>query len=393
MHTRLTRAVDDLPRRYLYNRLEGTHRLLGLVGARGVGKTTLLLQYLAAEYGNPAIALYISADHIHVTAFGLYAIAEEHHLNGGKLLCIDEIHKYPNWPQELKNIYDSFPEMRLLVSGSSALQLTKLGHDLSRRLVKCDMKGLSFREYIGFKTGNFPETISFDDMLNRHVQIAATINSAIDPLPLFREYLKTGYYPFWMEGIDEYWAKLQNVINKVLYEDIPSSFSIRPPGIQQMKRLLHIVSTSKPFQLNVSKIAREVGMSRETLYEYLDHLDSAFVVKELWLPNTGRRYQRKPGKLFFENTNLLSLLANEHSPDYKGTLRETFAVNQLGACRTLALSPAADLQDEAGNHFEIGGPSKTAGQLPTGEPGYLLLDGVALGSTNRIPLYLAGFLY
>ncbi len=390
---RLTRAVRELPHRYLYDQLRGSHRLLAVVGSRGVGKTTMLLQYLAEEFGNPTVALYISADHIHVTAAGLYAIADEHHLNGGKLLCIDEIHKYPEWSQELKNIYDSFPEMRLLISGSSALQLFKPGFDLSRRLVKWDMKGLSFREFIGFKTGTFPAPVTYSEVLVSHVAIAAELSREINILPLFREYLKIGYYPFWREGVEDYWAKLQNVLDKILYEDIPSAFSVRPPGVQQMKRLLHIVSTSKPFQLNVSSIAREIGMSRETLYEYLDHLDKALVLKQLWLPETGSRYQRKPGKLYFENPSLLALLANETSPDYRGTSRETFAVNQLSTTGKLALSPMADLVAADGHHFEIGGPGKTARQLPPDKPGFLLVDGIDIGAANRIPLFLIGFLY
>lgn len=390
---RLTLAVRALPRRYLYDKLRESHRLLAVVGSRGVGKTTMLLQYLDEMFGNPAVALYISADHIHVTASGLYAVAEEHHLNGGKLLCIDEIHKYPDWSQELKNIYDSFPEMRLIVSGSSALQVSKPGFDLSRRLVKWDMKGLSFREFIGFKTGAFLPPVAYSELLAKHVSIAVDISRQVDILPLFREYLRIGYYPFWREGAGDYWAKLQNVLDKILYEDIPSVFSVRPPGVQQMKRLLHIISTSKPFQLNVSSTAREIGMSRETLYEYLDHLDNALVLKQLWLPGTGSRYQRKPGKLYFENTSLLALLANENSADYRGTARETFAVNQLSASGKLSLSPTADLLAADGHHFEIGGPAKTAGQLPSDSPGFLLVDGADIGVANRIPLYLVGFLY
>lgn len=390
---RLTRAIDGLPKRYMYPELGRAHRLLALVGPRGVGKTTMLLQYAANEFGNPLVALYISADHVHVAAEGLYAIAEEHHNNGGQLLCIDEIHKYPNWAQELKNIYDSFPEMRLIVSGSSALQIANLGYDLSRRLVKHEMKGLSFREFIGFKTGDFPEPFAYNDLLRNHGRLSADIAARMNVIPLFREYLRTGYYPFWREGMDDYWSKLQNVLDKVLYEDIPAAFSVRPPGVQQLKRLLHIVATSKPFQINVSVMSREIGMARETLYGYLDHLEKSYVLKQLWLPETGRKYQRKPGKLYFDNGSLLGLLVDENHPDFVGALRETFAVNQLSAARDMTLSPAADLRDGDGNHFEIGGRNKKPGQLPPDEPGYLLVDNIEIGSARRIPLYLAGFLY
>ena len=195
-HARLTTSAKGLPKRYLYAEIAVPRRLLALVGPRGVGKTTLLLQFLAEKYDSPAQGLYISADHIHVAATGLYAIAEEHHRNGGTLLAIDEIHKHPNWAQELKSIYDSFPDMHLIISGSSSLQVAKLGHDLSRRLVKREMKGLSFREFLGFKTGRFPAPISYEQMTGDHVRVAAELAGEGNILALFREYLRTGYYPF-----------------------------------------------------------------------------------------------------------------------------------------------------------------------------------------------------
>jgi predicted AAA+ superfamily ATPase len=190
--------------------------------------------------------------------------------------------------------------------------------------------------------------------------------------------------------VTDYWPKLQNVLDKILYEDIPTAFSVRPPGVQQMKRILSIIATSGPFQINVSAVAREVGMSRETLYEYLDHFHGAYVLNQLWFPGTGTRFRRKPGKVFFENGSLLTLLANENSPAFIGALRETFVVNQLGNATELRLSPAADFQDATGTHFEVGGASKDGSQLPENESGYLLTDDTEVGSGNRIPLYLVG---
>lgn len=393
IHARLTAAVEGLPKRYVYPELENPRRLLALIGPRGVGKTTILLQFLGETYDSPDRGLYISADHVHVSAAGLYAIAEEHHRSGGTVLAIDEIHKQPNWPQELKSIYDSFPDMRLIVSGSSSLQVKKAGHDLSRRLVQREMKGLSFREFIGFKTGRFQPTISYQQMREDHVGLAAEIAGDVNILALFREYLRTGYYPIWLEGFGDYWSKLQNVLDKILYEDIPTMFSVRPPGVRQMKRLLSIIATAGPFRMNVSAVAREIGMSRETLYEYLDHLHTSHVLSELWLPGTGVRFKRKPGKIFFENGSLLTLLADENSPDFRGALRETFVVNQLVEATDLALSPAADFQDASGDHIEVGGASKGRSQLPKDGSGYLLVDDTEIGSGNRIPLYLAGFFY
>ena len=393
IHVRLTKAVQGLPKRYLYSEISIPRRLFAVIGPRGVGKTTLLLQFLADESNNPAESLYISADHIHVAATGLYTIAEEHHRSGGHLMAIDEIHKHPNWAQELKSIYDSFPKMRLIISGSSSLQVARMGHDLSRRIVKHEMKGLSFREFIGFKTGSFPSVISYEQLLDEHVRLSADISAKMNVMALFREYLRIGYYPFWLEGISDYWSKIHNVLDKILYEDIPTAFSVRPPGVQQMKRLLSIVAASGPFQINVSAVAREVGMSRETLYEYLEHLHVSYILNQLWFPGTGMRFKRKPGKLFFENCSLLTLLADENKSDFRGALRETFVVNQLGNAAALKLSSTGDFQDATGNHFEVGGASKDYSQLPEGKNGYLLVDDTEVGSGNRIPLYMAGFLY
>jgi len=393
IQVRLSKIVGGLPKRYLYDRINFGQRLFGLAGARGVGKTTLVLQHLAETYANPAVALYISADHVHVAGVGLYSIAEDHVRNGGGVLCIDEVHKYANWAGEIKSIYDSFPDLRLIVLGSSALQLTTQGVDLSRRLVFYSLKGLSFREFLNFKVKTDFASVGFDDMLARHVEIAAHIAGAIKVFPLFREYLRTGYYPFWFEGQDEYWQKLQNVLDKIIYEDLPSVFPIRHGGILQLKRFLHILATSKPFQVNVAELARDLGLSRDSLYQYMDYLTKSFVLNQVWYPGKGKAYQRKPAKLYFENSNLLWLLANTNDPDALGAARETFFVNQMAGVEEVFASRRVDFEDIVGREYEVGGRSKTARQLNREKPGYLFVDDTEIGVGTRIPLYLLGFLY
>ena len=390
---RLVGRVAGLPKRYLYERINFGQRLVGICGARGVGKTTLILQYLAEDFGDPRTGLYVSADHLHVAATGLYSIADEHQRNGGRLLCIDEIHKYDNWGQELKSIYDSFPELSLVVSGSSALHLVRHGYDLSRRLVRYSMKGLSFREFILFKTGLNIPAIPLSEILSNHTELSSSILAQAKVFPLFKEYLATGYYPFWLEGTDEYWAKLQNVLDKIIYEDIPSLFDIRHRGIQQIRRLLHILATSKPFTVNVSELARELEASRDSLYQYLDYLVQARLTNAMSLRAKGKAVQRKPGKIYLENTSLLHLLATTSDQTFIGTRRETFFVNQFAELHPLHLSRDADFTDQAGHSYEIGGRAKSGKQLSGTTKGYIVSDDIEIGSGRRVPLYLFGFLY
>jgi len=395
IQNRISQSINDFPRRYLYNTIKFDQHLVGLLGARGVGKTTLLLQYLKTEFNNPAIALYISADHIHVEALGVMEIVAEHHRNGGKVIVIDEIHKLDKWAQIVKTIYDSYPEMRLIISGSSAFQIKTQGYDLSRRMVYYHLSGLSFREFISLKKKISLPSYSLDDILMKHSEISADLSSRVNIHPLFREYLVSGYYPFWQEDLESYPQKIENIIQKIFYEDIPSAFPIKYDAIRQLKRLLYMIATSDPFQVNISKLANELDIARESLYQYLDFLDQSFVINRLWKPSTGKAYQRKPEKLFLQNTNIISYLNPQakHSKSGKGTLRETFFVTQFLTKSPLFSSRSADFEDENNNQFEIGGKSKSQGQLDPNKNGYLFLDDISAGHQNIIPLYLIGFLY
>lgn len=395
IQNRISQSVADLPHRYLYDNINYDQRLIGIVGARGVGKTTLLLQYLKTEFNDPVTALYISADHIQVEAMGIMNIVAEHHRNGGKVTVIDEIHKLNNWAQIIKTVYDSYPEMRFIISGSSAFQIKTQGYDLSRRLVYYPLFGLSFREFISFKKGITYPSFSISDILNDHNKIAAEITDEVNIHPLFREYLQSGYYPFFLEGKEEYSQKIENIINKIFYEDIPSSFPIKYDAIRQLKRLLYIIATSNPFQVNISKLANELHIARESLYQYMDFLDKSFVIHRLWKPSSGKAFQRKPEKIFLQNTNIISYLSPQPrgSVKTKGTLRETFFVNQFISNHSLYSSAGADFEDDYNNQYEIGGKSKQSGQLNPQKNGYFVLDDITIGNKNTIPLYLFGFMY
>jgi hypothetical protein len=393
IQNRISRNIEDLPKRYLYHEINYNQRFIGIVGARGVGKTTVILQYLKENYNNPALALYVSADNIHVNAIGLSEIVEEHHRNGGNVIAIDEIHKLKNWAQEVKSIYDSYPEMRIIISGSSAFQIKTQGYDLSRRLVYYTLQGLSFREFILFKTGHASSALSINDILEKHTEIATEINNNINVFPLFREYIQSGYYPFWQEGKDEYPIKIENIINKILYEDIPSAYPIKYDAIRQLKRFLYIVATSNPFQINVTELARELHITRVSLYEYLDFLDQSFVIHRFWKNSRGKAFQRKPEKLFLSNTNIIHYLQPQAFLHNKGLMRETFFANQFSSKNKLYTAPKADFEDSNNNQFEIGGKSKKSNQLDSHTNGYLVLDDITIGVGNKIPLYLFGYLY
>jgi len=393
IQNRISRKIEELPKRYLYQEINYNQRFIGIVGARGVGKTTVILQYLKENYNNPALALYVSADNIHVNAIGLSEIVEEHHRNGGNVIAIDEIHKLKNWAQEVKSIYDSYPEMSIIISGSSAFQIKAQGYDLSRRLVYYTLQGLSFREFILFKTGTASPALSITDILEKHTEFATEINNNINVFPLFREYIQCGYYPFWQEGKDEYPIKIENIINKILYEDIPSAYPIKYDAIRQLKRFLYIVATSNPFQINVTELSRELQITRVSLYEYLDFLDQSFVIHRLWQNSSGKAFQRKPEKLFLCNTNIIHFLQPQAFLNNKGLMRETFFANQFSSKNKLFTAPKADFEDSNNNQFEIGGKSKKSSQIDSQSKGFLVLDDITIGAGNKIPLYLFGYLY
>lgn len=390
---RISKSVDSLRYRHLYDTINFNQRLFGLVGARGVGKTTLLLQYLKSKFDDPTVALYVSADSVTVNAIGIIEIVEEHHRNGGKVLVIDEVHKLGNWAQIIKTIYDSYPKMRLIISGSSAFQIKKQGVDLSRRLTYYNLPGLSFREFIAMKTETDVPHYDISDLLKNYGKISTELSSHFEIFPLFREYLQYGYYPFWLEGKNEYYQKLDNIINKILYEDIPSAFPIKFEAIRQLKRFLYIIATSNPFQINVSELSRELGIARESLYQYLDFLEQSFIINRLWKQSKGKSYQRKPEKVFLDNPNMILGLNSQMKPQNKGIIRESFFVNQMLTIGKLFTTNRADFEDGNNIQFEIGGKSKKSNQLDSDKTGYLVLDDITIGSKNKIPLYLFGFLY
>lgn len=382
-------------RRFLHRRINWDNRLICLYGGRGVGKTTLMLQRLREVLASGGKGLYFSADHVQVAATGIYEIASEFFRHGGEAVFIDEAHKRPEWAQEVKSLYDSFPRARLVLSGSSTLALQTGKIDLSRRAVYLELPVLSFREYLAIATGLTLEPLTLDDLLPGHTRVASDILAHGPILGHFRDYLERGAYPFFTEGLGEYLQRLENVIEKTLYEDAATTDGRRASGITAMKKLLWLVATSPPMSFNATSVSRDLGVSRPTIYTYLEALERSGLLLTIPPAGDGARLARKDSKLFLANTNFLwaisqTLTAN----DPRGTMRETFFANQTRAAGLRVRG--ADKGDFVLNErvtVEIGGKNKTAAQVAAVPDAYVARDGQEVGSGRTIPLWLFGFLY
>ena len=379
-----------------------SQRLIGILGSRGVGKTTLMLQTIKEKFGISDKALYISIDHPYFEANPLYEFAEYFSKYGGELLCIDEVHKYPDWSSHIKAIYDDIPNLKIIFSGSSILQMSKQKGDLSRRAIIYQLGGLSFREYLNIAHGFAFNAYGLEEILKDHISIASKIIVNIKDikiLPLFKEYLDIGYYPFVLEGKEFYRQKLTEILNHTLETDLPFTAAIAIRQISKLKKLLYLLAKSVPFIPDITELARSTDISRPTIYDYLEKLKDARVL--LLLQKVGRGYENlsKPDKLYLENTNLMGALSL--TPD-KGTMRETFFANQIinayadnrfSANELIAIPNNGDFLIKGRWTFEVGGKNKKEKQISGIPDSYILADEITIGSDKRIPLWLMGFLY
>jgi hypothetical protein len=365
-------------------------RLIGVKGQRGVGKTTLLLQFLKLQPGHQEKALYVSLDNLWFATNSLYDLAYYFAQRGGEILAVDEVHRYPSWAGELKNIYDDFPELKVVFTGSSLLEILNARADLSRRAIVYEMQGLSFREYLNLENGGkFPQ-IKLEQLLKEHVSIALDICNQVKPFKYFDNYLKSGYYPFYRESASLYSHKVEEVLNMILEIELPVLRNIDLAYVSKLKQLLVILSQSVPFVPNLSKLSERIGISRKTLLLYIHYLDEAGLIRNIFKEAHGISQLQKPNKILLDNTSLSFVLATEVN---KGTLRETFFVNQLAHRHSVTYAEKADFVIDEKYTFEIGGKDKSKKQIAEAADGYLVVDDVEIGHHNRIPLWLFGFLY
>lgn len=380
----------DVPtyKRWLYGEIDFSGKLIGIKGPRGAGKSTILRQYALESGLNASKILYISCDHPAMAGESLYDIAEEFHAKGGDLLLIDEIHKSENFSRELKAIYDVF-DLRVIFSGSSALQIENASADLSRRAVVHFLGVLSLREFCEIQTKEKFQAYTLQEILENHYDIATTIMKKIRPLEQFNNYLNYGCYPFYQESLSDYPQKLIEVINLTIDSDLCQIYNIDPSKLDKLKKIIYMLCVTKPYELNISKLSAAVGTSWPTLSKYLDRMDAGSLIHVV-RGGKGMRAVNKPDKLLLDNPNLFRVLCA--SPDV-GSIRESFFVSQVGLKHQVHYHNKGDFIVDEKIVCEIGGASKTDAQLQGNTNGYVVADEIEIGYENKIPLWLFGFLY
>lgn len=369
--------------RYKYNQIKWESRAFGLVGPRGVGKSTMLLQYIKQNLDTKD-TLYVSADNLYFAEHKLVDLADRFVKMGGKHLFIDEIHKYEGWSRELKQIYDSYDDLQLVISGSSILDIYKGMADLSRRMPIYEMQGLSFREYLRLFHGIDVPVYSMEEILTHK----AVINGIEHPLPLFHDYLKRGYYPFGRDA--EFEIELMQVINQTMEIDIPMHIKANVSVGRKLKSLIMVVSKSVPFKPVMQKLADVTGISRNDIPDYLIYMERAGMISQLRNATGGLRGLGKVEKLYLDNTNLIYALAPEHADT--GNVRETFFMNQTRVCNDVRSSDISDFEID-NKVFEIGGRKKGQKQIENASDGYIVKDDIESGYANVIPLWAFGLNY
>jgi predicted AAA+ superfamily ATPase len=388
------KTIRDVPlkfKRYLWKEINWNARLIIITGARGVGKTTLMLQYIKEKLPINEGTLYARADDLYFNRYSIVELAEEFEAHNGRYLFIDEIHKYPNWSREIKNIYDQFPELTMVVTGSSTIEITKGEGDLSRRALFYHLQGLSFREYLEFDKGLTFHSLTTEAITNNPTELSMDITSSIRPLHYFEEYLKTGYFPFYKEDRDEYYMRINQIINTTLYMDIPASLSMHYEAVVNMKKLLGLITEMVPFKPNITKLSRQIGLSRESLVKYLQYLDKADLITLLYSSKKGISHLNKPEKIYLNNTNIIYAI-NPSLPN-RGNLRETFFLNQFVSQGKVRYPEKGDFLIQDKYLFEVGGKNKSNQQIMDYPNAWIAADGIEMGAGRKIPLWLFGFLY
>lgn len=391
---RLLERTDLRSKRYLYHRFK-MDRLVGLVGPRGVGKTTMLLQYIKEHLYHDQRTYYFSADSVYFSQSSLLEFINELYLTEGyRIFFVDEIHKYQNWNQELKNLYDSFPDIQVIFSGSSMLDLVKGSYDLSRRATLYRLPGLSFREYLNFVTGKQHEAIPFKSLLNQTKKYSEL--GSIEKLKgHFKQYLLKGYYPFVLDNPEDYYERVVRVIEKTIYEDIANFYNLKTPNLVIFKKILGFLASIPPGEVNTNNIAKNLGIAHQTIEHYLSLLESVGMVRMMYPFEGGNQYLRKPQKIFLPNTNIFYALQHfVGQPLNKGTMREIYFLQALGdAGIDVFYSKNADYQSDQ-YLFEIGGKNKSRRQLSGSSlKGIVIKDDILLPAKGVIPLLYFGFLY
>jgi len=374
--------------RDLLHKINSKNRIVGIVGAKGVGKTTLLLQYMKKQNLSNEEMLYISIDHPLMSATTILDIAKEFASYGGKLLILDEIHNQESFAIDLKTIWD-FLEINVIFSGSSALHLDNA--DLSRRVLKYTLPTLSFREFIEIQTEIQLPKLTLEDILSNHSQHSQKILSIIKPLKYFKDYFNFGFYPFYLEDVDSVSMKLAEAINKTIDVDLLQIYNIDPKKLRNIKKILTLLCSSVPYKPNITTLAASVEVDPKTLYIYLDALQKARIIRMVSATSRGESIIKKPEKIYLDNPNMFKVLCQTSDI---GTLRESFFSGIIcNAKHNITASKKGDFIIDEKYTIEVGGKTKSFKQIKDINNSYVVADNIEIGIGNKIPLYLFGFLY
>jgi len=377
-------------KRYIFDDIDFDDKMIAIFGARGIGKTTMLFQYLQALHSEGKNALYISLDYPFLSGVDLIEIVEEFVDNGGEYLLLDEVHRYNDFSSYLKTIYDLF-DINVIFTSSSATSLLNAKSDLSRRVTLYNLYGFSFREFLEVKHGIKLDKLALEDMLTNHVDIANVIlKHKFDILKEFKSYFEIGYYPFYFDKKSSYYQTLLNTINLTIDLDLTSLGLIEQKYTYKLKKLLEVVCQSNPFEVNYTKIAASAEISRAKLYDYITFLNDGQMLLLLDEPIKGLKKIQKPAKIYLNNTNLLFAYCQNSKI---GTVRETFFANQVSQGYKLNISKQGDFIIDEKYIVEVGGKNKSFNQIKDTENSFVVADDSEMGSGNKIPLWLFGFLY
>jgi len=370
--------------------LNQNERLIGLKGSRGVGKTTLLLQHAKTKLIEKK-HLYVSLDDPYFQENDLLTFTDDFVKYGGTDLLLDEVHHYPNWSLTLKNIYDRYRDLKVIYTGSSLLHLTKGRGDLSRRSLTETLWGLSFREFVNISEGkNFP-ILSLNEIIENHEKWARQLQAEFLPIKKFHEYLDYGYYPFFLENKESYSFKLMEIMNQILEADLPQFAKINYSKVNKLKQLLYAVSESAPFKPNFERLSTRIGISINTLKDYMQYMQEAMLFNFLYSEKHGLTKVAKPEKVFLHHPNLMYAVTNSNTDI--GNIRETFFFNQLATKHQVNYTEKGDFKIDKTYTFEVGGRTKKFTQIADIENSFVAMDDIEIGFRKQIPLWMFGFLY
>lgn len=384
------RKVDTKFIRYLYEKINWGVRLIGIKGARGVGKTTLLLQRIKLAYKKTDSVFYASLDNLWFQSHTLPELVDWLYQHGIRDLFLDEVHKYPDWTIVIKNLYDTYDDLRIVYTGSSMLEIDHSRADLSRRQTLYTLQGLSFREYLAISKVKELQAMDLKQLLENHQDVAMSICKDIPVAKYFAEYLRNGHYPFQKEAGSDYMSRLNEVALLVIENDMPAVENVSYATIQKTKQLLMIVAGNVPLTPNISKLSAQLETTRDSCLKMLYTLDRAGLLLLLTRDIKDYKHLVSPEKIFLGNTNLMYALGSSIN---EGTLRETFFLNQLSLNQDVNAPAQGDFLVDRKCLFEVGGRNETFAQIKDMQDSYLAVDGVEVGSRNRIPLWMFGLLY